>query len=222
MPGKMNTELLSVDDQNLVLLFQQNGKTLLIERGCSVFHEGQPYRGIFLIVKGTYKWFRMDAAGNECVLKTYAKGEIAGLPPLFNLAPQKKYVATLTALTPGSVIHWAENSFHAFMRRHPEWLLIFNRQYSGTMVDLIEQTASISMKSVPDRLYDFLLRLGAGVDWVVLPYRKHQLAATLNTSPESLSRAFALLRQQHRIETKAKQYRLCAQNNSIAYSTSVC
>lgn len=214
MPGRLQTDLLPTDDLNLGALFVQHGKTQQIARGCSVFHEGQPYSGIYLIARGTFKWFRMDAAGNECVLKTYAKGEIAGLPPLFNIAPQKKYVATLTALTEGAVIYWSENRFHTFMRRYPEWLLLFNRQYSATMVDLIEQTASLSMKSVPDRLYDFLIRLGAASDWVALPYRKHQLAATLNTSPESLSRAFAVLRQQQKIETKAKQYRLRPQENA--------
>ncbi len=208
MLSEPRSELLVTEDPKLSALFVQHGKPRQIARGCAVFHEGQPYGGIYLIARGTFKWFRMDAAGNECVLKTYAKGEIAGLPPLFDSAPQKKYVATLAALTDGAVIHWTENRFHTFMRRHPEWLLSFNRQYSTTMMDLIEQTAATSMKSVPDRLYDYLLRLGAGADWVVLPYRKHQLAATLNTSPESLSRAFALLRQQQKIEAKAKQYRL--------------
>jgi|GEM_PF-3462872 len=214
MSGRLQTEPLATEELNLGALFVKHGKTQQVARGCSVFHEGQPYNGIYLIARGSFKWFRMDAAGNECVLKTYAKGEIAGLPPLFNIAPQKKYVATLAALTEGAVIHWSENRFHTFMRQHPEWLLLFNRQYSSTMVDLIEQTASISMKSVPDRLYDFLIRLGADADWVALPYRKHQLAATLNTSPESLSRAFAVLRQQQKIETKAKQYRVPPQQNT--------
>lgn len=213
MPGTPRTDPIA-DDLNLGALFVQHGKTQQVARGCSVFAEGQPYNGIYLIARGTFKWFRMDAAGNECVLKTYAKGEIAGLPPLFNVATQKKYVATLMALTDGAVIHWGESRFHTFMRRHPEWLLVFNRQYSSTMVDLIEQTASISMKNVPDRLYDFLLRLGAASDWVALPYRKHQLAATLNTSPESLSRAFAMLRRQQKIETKAKQYRVLPQDGT--------
>lgn len=194
--------------KNIGILFAEHGKQEAVARGSSVFHEGQPYRGVFYIAEGTFKWIRVDATGNECVLKIYGPGEIAGLPPLFSPTSRKKYVATLTAMTDGKVIHWPEGDFHTFMRKQPEWLLTFNRQFSFTMSDLVDQAAAVTMKSVPDRLLDFLGKLGAAENWVNLPFRKHQLAATLNTSPETLSRAFATLKKQQRIEVRGRQYRL--------------
>ena len=69
---------------------------------------------------------------------------------------------------------------------------------------LIEQ---LSLKEVPARLADILLRLPAkpGTDTVVLKQTKRELAAQIGTVPETLSRAFRKLTDQGLIEVKASK-----------------
>lgn len=198
----------SAESANPDRLFGKHGQVLPVKRGDVIFHEGQPYRGIYFVSAGSLKWFRLDNEGNECVLKIYTPGEIAGLPPLFDKSPVRKYVATLTAMTDGKVIYWSDENFHSFIRKNPEYLISFNEQLCATIKDLVEQTSSVSLSSVPVRLHDYLAKLGAKTDWVRLPFRKHELATTLNTCPETLSRAFSLLRRDGRIAMENGQYRL--------------
>ena len=179
-------------------LFRSQGQRLLVNKGGVIFFEGQRYKGVYFLSRGTLKWFRLDHTGNECVLKIYAAGEVAGLPPLFERNTVKHYVATLKAISDAELYFWSESDFHAFMRQHPEHLLTFNEQLCRTLKDLVEQTSAVSLKSVPARLYDYLEKLGARLTPVRWPLRKHELAAALNTCPESLSRAFSrLLREGH-------------------------
>lgn len=66
----------------LTELFTRYGVNEKYKRGDSVFREGDPYRGIFLVQQGSFKWYRESALGDEGVLKIYVPGEVAGLPPL--------------------------------------------------------------------------------------------------------------------------------------------
>ncbi len=179
-----------------------------MQRGGVIFFEGQRYRGVYFLSRGTLKWFRLDHTGNECVLKVYGAGEVAGLPPLFDRAEVKHYVATLKAIGDAELYFWSEADFHAFMRQHPEHLLTFNEQMCSTLKDLVEQTSAVSLKSVPARLYEYLEKLGASLTPVRLPLRKHELASALNTCPESLSRAFSRLLREGRIVHENGNYRV--------------
>lgn len=206
------------DIEKIRQLFSENGQYLQIAEGARVFQEGERYRGIFLIFSGSFKWYKTDADGNEGVLKIYTAGEIAGLPPLFEDVPKKKYVATLTALGAGGVGFWREDHFHQHIANHPESLILFSRHMCATLRDLVEQSSAMSLKDVPARLCDYLNRLGAGARWVTLPLKKHQLATALNTSPETLSRAFKMLRSEGQIEVDGRAYRLIAGARSASIS----
>lgn len=196
------------EQQLLADLFARYGVTEKYQRGDCIFKEGDPYRGIFLVLQGTLKWYRKSSAGDEGVLKIYVPGEIAGLPPLFDRETDKRYVANLIALTDGRVSCWAENRLHTLMRRQPELLYLLNQHYCATLKELIDQTASLSLKSVPDRLMDFLKKFGADENWVQIPFKKNQLAAILNTSPETISRALKSLVSEGKLAIDRKKFRI--------------
>ncbi len=114
-------------------LFTRYGAVEKYERGDMVFREGDPYRGILLVLQGSFKWYRKDVTGDEGVLKMYVPGEVAGLPPLFDKEPKKRYVANLIALTDGRVNCWAESKIHTLMHRQPELLYLLNQHYCATL-----------------------------------------------------------------------------------------
>ncbi len=189
-------------------LFTRYGVGEKYKRGDSVFREGDPYRGIFLVLQGSFKWYRKDALGDEGVLKIYIPGEVAGLPPLFDKEPKKHYVANLIALTDGRVSCWDQDRLHRLMHHQPELLYLLNQHYCATLKELIDQTASLSLKSVPDRLLDFLKKIGAEENWVQLPFKKKQLAATLNTSPETISRSLKSLVREGKLAVDRNKFRM--------------
>lgn len=209
MPAHLQITIEPGKEQKLLTdLFTRYGIAEKYRRGESVFREGDPYRGIFLVLQGTFKWYRKTAMGDEGVLKIYAPGEVAGLPPLFEANPDKRYVADLIALTDGRVHCWAESRIHKLMHHQPELLHLLNQHYGSTLKELIEQAASLSLKSVPDRLVDFLKKIGAENNWVQLPFKKKQLAASLNTSPESISRALKSLVNEGKLALDRNKLRL--------------
>lgn len=195
-------------EQTLRSLFHDHGQIIEYSIESSVFREGDKYRGIFLVLSGSLKWFKTDSEGNEAVLKIYSAGEIAGLPPLFDTSPDKAYIATLTALQNSRVAYWAENKFHTFIEYNPRSLVLFSEQMCSTLRDLVEHSSAMSLKSVPARLCDYLSSIGAASRWVALPLKKHQLASALNTCPETLSRAFKSLRMDGQIDIHDGEYRL--------------
>lgn len=189
-------------------LFARYGVIEKYRRGESIFREDDPYRGIFLVLQGSLKWYRKGATGDEGVLKIYVPGEIAGLPPLFDKEPKKYYVAHLIALTDCRVSCWSDSRLHTLMKRQPELLYLLNQHYCATLKDLIDQTASMSLKSVPDRLLDFLKKLGGDGNWMQLPFKKKQLAAILNTSPESISRSLKALESEGKLAVDSKKFKV--------------
>lgn len=189
-------------------LFTRYGVTEKYRKGETIFREGDSYRGIFLIQQGTFKWYRKSALGDEGVLKIYVVGEVAGLPPLFETNPDKRYVADLIALTDGRVICWAESRLHKLMHHQPELLRLLNQHYCATLKELVDQATSLSLKSVPARLMDFLKKIGAEETWVQLPFKKKQLATILNTSPESVSRSLKSLVSEGKLALDRNRFRL--------------
>lgn len=211
MPAHLQITIEPGKEQRLLSdLFSRFGNTENYRRGEFIFKEGDPYRGIFLVLQGTFKWYRESKIGDEGVLKIYVPGEVAGLPPLFDNDPQKRYVANLVALSDGKVKCWEDNRLHTLMRRQPELLYLLNQHYCVTIKELIDQTASLSLKSVPDRLIDFLRKLGAAEEWIQLPFKKNQLASLLNTTPESISRALKALVAEGKLEIDRKKFRIPA------------
>lgn len=193
---------------NLNELFARHGFAEKYRRSEMIFREGDAYRGIFLILQGTFKWYRTSATGDEGVLKIYVPGEIAGLPPLFDKEPKKLYVANLIALTDGRISCWGENQLHKVLHNQPELLYVLNQHYCATLKELIDQNSALSLKNVPARLLDFLKKLGANEDWVQLPFKKNQLAAILNTSPESISRSLKALVDEGKLAIEGNKFRL--------------
>ena len=94
------------------------------------------------------------------------------------------------------------------MHHQPELLRLLNRHYCATLKDLVDQATSLSLKSVPDRLMDFLKKIGAEETWVQLPFKKKQLATILNTSPESVSRSLKSLVTQGKLALDRNRFRL--------------
>ena len=179
-----------------------------LTKGQAIFREQEPYRGVFFIESGCFQWHRTDENGNEAVIKIYESGEIAGVPPLFDVGKDVRYIATLTALKPGRAVFWPATEFRRVLNRHPDWMFIFCSYVASTLKQVSIAKASGTLKSVRCRLEEYLTTIGAASDWVPLPIRKNQIACALNTSAESISRALASMQKDGRLQANDGRYRL--------------
>jgi len=165
-------------------------------RGETVFSEGDPVRGFYIVSSGRIKIFKLSPEGKEQTLHLFGEGEPFGEIPVFSGG---RYPASATAHTESRVLFLPRTAFLDLVRKEPSialnMLAILSRRlrrFAGMIEDL-------SLREVPGRLAAHLLTLhdrkGAGPSFP-LEMPKRELAALLGTIPETLSRIFGKMRQE--------------------------
>ncbi len=83
---------------------------------------------------------------------------------------------------------------------------------ANKMIGVEQQTQFLLMEKVEERLAKYLLDLhkATGNDQVEIPMKMKELAAYLGTTPETLSRKFALLEDKQWLQRQGKQVTLLA------------
>jgi CRP-like cAMP-binding protein len=82
-----------------------------------VFEEGAPCAGLWIVVEGRIKVFRISPEGREQVLHVEGPGATLGEVPLFDRAG---YVASATAQTAARLLWLPRRELDALCQRHPE------------------------------------------------------------------------------------------------------
>jgi len=177
-----------------VLQFYQAGET--------IFWQGDPPKGFFLVRSGKVKVFKMSPTGKEQILQFFESGANFAEVPAFDGEP---FPASATAMENSELVLFARSRFLELLYSEPtlavNLLAIFARHLRH-FTWLIED---LSLREVPGRLASYLLQLSQqqeNLDQVVLEVTKTQLAALLGTIPETLSRGFHKLAKEGLITIK--------------------
>jgi len=197
-----------LDDADLEAL---SGAVQLRElpKGGALFAEGDEARGFYLCVAGKLKVFKSTPEGREQILHFVFPGETFAEVALF---AGKAYPASAQALEASRVAFIPREGLVRLLERRPETafkLLAGTALWVRRLTDLIAEYA----KAVPARLAGYLLaealrqRPTAFADGtrVRLGVNKGELAAHLGTVPETLSRAFAKLRDEGLVEVEERE-----------------
>jgi len=160
----------------------------VFKRGESIFSEGDEGAGLYVVVSGRVKIFKLSVEGKEQILHIFGPGEPFGEVAVFT---GKRFPAHAEALEETRAFFFPRKDFIDLIRKDPflalNMLAVLSqrlRRFSG----LIE---NLSLKEVPGRLAAYLLFLGEGKkapDDLTLEISKNQLAGLLGTIPETLSR----------------------------------
>ena len=84
--------------------------------GQSVFQQGQPHEGIFILLSGEVRTFYIGPTGREITLAYWAPGNFVGGPELFGAGP---HVWSGQATQPTQVLHLTGQDLRALMLRIP-------------------------------------------------------------------------------------------------------
>ncbi|KGJ16723.1 Crp/Fnr family transcriptional regulator [Paracoccus sanguinis] len=167
---------------------------LTAETGQTLFLQDDPAAAVFILLDGWVKLYRVAPSGAEAVVSVMTRGRSFGEAVALKGGI---YPVSAEAITPARLLR-----LDGVRLRH---LLESDATLATSMLaatyvhlqQLVEQVEHLKARSGVQRVAEFLLDLAAGdgACTVALPYNKTLIAGRLGMKPESLSRAFARLRQ---------------------------
>jgi len=165
--------------------------------GQSVFGEGEPCSGLYVIESGHVRIFKSAANGREQVLSIDGPGSSIAELPVFDGG---SYPASVTAIDEAKLLFVSKQDFQALCLAHPQVALKVLRVVGARLRRLVGIIEELSFTTVRHRLASFLLRLAqkegkrsaAGVE-ITLPASNQELASHVGTVRELVSRNLSRL-----------------------------
>ncbi len=173
-------------------------------RGASIFFEGDPGTGFYMVITGRVKIFKTSLSGKEQILHIFGAGEPFGEVPVFHGHP---FPANAMALEKTSLIFFPRKDFVDLVHTIPSLVMNMLAVLSMRLRRFVTQIENLSLKEVPARLAGYLLYLAEEQEndkRVELQISKGQLASLLGTIPETLSRIFAKMSEEGLISVDGK------------------
>jgi CRP/FNR family transcriptional regulator len=165
-------------------------------RGEALFREGEPCRGLYLVVEGVVRLYRANGNGQEQVLGVYGPGESLGEVALFDEGP---YLASARVLEAGRVLFLPFEQVQALYHTHPKVAHAVVRELGGRVRALTALVDQLALQDVPTRVAAAVHRYASGSGALRggefrLPRTQEELAAELATTREGVARALRRLR----------------------------
>jgi CRP/FNR family transcriptional regulator, cyclic AMP receptor protein len=163
--------------------------------GETVFSEGEPCAGLYVVESGQIRIFKSSAGGREQVLSIDGPGSSVAELPVFDGG---NYPASVTAIGDATLIFVSKQDFQSLCLAHPQVALKVLRVVGARLRKLVGIIEELSFTTVRHRLASFLLRLARaegrrtpdGVE-VTLPASNQELASQIGTVRELVSRNFS-------------------------------
>lgn len=177
--------------------------------GESLFYEGEPCKGLHIILRGRVRIFKSSVSGREQVLAVNVEGESVAELPVFDGGP---YPASAVAVEEAEIAFISRKDFEGFCRDHPDVALKVLAVVGARLRRLVGIIEELSFTTVRQRLVSVLLRLAQsegkktarGIE-LVLPGSNQELAHQLGTVRELISRNLMRLQAEGLVEVDARQ-----------------
>lgn len=179
-----------------------------LPRGTTIFTEGEPGDGFYVMLEGRVKIFKLSPEGKEQILHIFGPGEPFGEVPVFQ---GRQFPAHAITLEKSRVLYFPRNAFVALIKNNPSLALNMLALLARRLRTFTVLVDNLSLKEVPGRLAAHLLYLSeheSGADSLELDVSKGQLASLLGTIPETLSRILGKMTKQGLIESDGRLLRI--------------
>ena len=182
-------------------------------KGEVLFAEGTVADRVVVVLKGTVRGVHYETSGHVVVLEVLGVGDLIGTVSALADAPFEGDVEA----GPETVVAWFPSSaLEELIQSGPEVAMSVVRSMARRWVAVVS-AGKRNAATVPARLARYLAELprtdvGPNSYSVRIPMKRVDLAATLATSPESLSRAFNRLRSDGLIEDSGRTVRVLDEN----------
>src|SRR5215472_12726319 len=173
-----------------------------------LFAEGDPCTGLYLVVAGKVRIFKLSPAGREQVLAVEGPGSSFAELPVFDGG---NYPAAASALEDTETLFISRKDFQNFCREHPDVALKVIAVVGSRLRRLVGIIEDLSFTTVRHRLIAAIMRLAqaSGVRStegirIELTKSHQELAADLGTVRELISRNLSRLQAEGLLEVEGR------------------
>jgi CRP/FNR family transcriptional regulator len=174
--------------------------------GESLFSEGDPRAGLYLIASGRVRIYKASPSGREQVLAVEGPGTSIAELPVFDGG---NYPASAAALQPTDLLFISRKDFRNVCLEHPEVALKVLQVVGGRLRRLVGIIEELSFTTVRHRLISWLLRQaktqGDRGPVVLLSASQQELASQIGTVRELVSRNLTRLQAQGFISISGRE-----------------
>ncbi len=156
-------------------------------QGATIFHDGEEACGLYAVVAGAVRIFKVSPQGREHVLHFFGPGEAFAEVVVFK---ESRYPASAEAIKASTLLLLPAKSLRTRINAHPDLAMSMLALLSQRLRFFVTKIENLSLKETPARLagHLLLLREAGKSDSFELNVSKGQLAAYLGTIPETISR----------------------------------
>jgi CRP-like cAMP-binding protein len=192
----------SVDEETLSTLALE-AKVETCESGTTIFRQGDPIASIVAVIKGYVKLLRIAPGGDETLIAIRANGETIVDPVM---GPEETCGVSAETIGPATIIKVPAARFARLARESAGLGAAVAQDATRRIAALVSEIEALKSQNADLRLAHFILSLcppGEEQCRFRLPYDKRLIAALLGVKQETLSRAFAKLRE-HGVRTETR------------------
>lgn len=191
-----------LDDDELASL-SKIGSTRSLDKGQILFFEGDEALGFYVLLSGKIRIYKVSPDGKEYTIHLISPGQMFAEAAIFH---GNTFPANSEALEDSIVTFFPKDRFIALVTKSPQISLKMISALSGFVRDFNQQVEGLSLKEVSARLASYLLMLSekSGSDRFNLDTTKADLASSLGTISETLSRNFRQMSDLGLIEVEGK------------------
>lgn len=201
------TRLWRAADDDSIAELASKARVEDVPRGKILASEGDLPDRLGVVVTGRVKVYHLNADGRELTFETMGSGEpVAAVAALAG----SRYPATIEAATDATIAWLPRDAVFELIETHPALARTIIADLAHKVVNLTAVATSLSL-DVPSRLAGYLFQRALAVGHttpeglvVDLGMSKGDLASSLGTVPETLSRALARLRDDGVLEVRTR------------------
>ncbi len=193
-PKLRDASLFSQIDEATLSRLSLDAKVESYEDGDSIFRQGDAIAHLTVVLRGYVKLLRIAASGDETLIGIRADGETIGETPM---RADEVHSLSAEAVGPTTALKLPAARFARLVKESPALCAAVIQDAKDRIACLIGEVESLKGQNADQRLARFILSLcPAGEEQCRfrLPYDKRLVAARLGVKQETLSRAFAKLR----------------------------
>jgi len=181
------TNLCSGLDKNELQAVASIARFIDIPSGKTLFFEGDPAGGFFLLLSGRVRIYKASPDGKEYTIHIIKPGQLFAEAAIFK---GDKYPANCVAADDSSAAFFPKEGFLNLLKKYPEISVKIIGSMAAFVRDFTRQVEELSLKEVPARLASYLLYRAekTGSNSIHLDSTKAELANRLGTISETLSR----------------------------------
>lgn len=165
------------------------------EKRYTLFHEGDPARAFYFVIRGWVQLSRIDASGKEAAVGLFGPGESFGEAAMFL---GNKYPVDAHVVEAARLARVDSDRMMKLLETNSGLCFAMLGSMSLHLHKLVTRLSGDRLQKADLRLAAYLVELspaGSQSACIKLPIDKGVLASTLGMAPEALSRSFATLKQ---------------------------